>query len=480
MTENKSYSYGIRLAIIYSLVWFIDLLDASSLNVTLPAIAQSFHIDPINAEWAIVGFLLSMTIGISISSWLGENYGTRRIFLLSQLIYIGSSIGCGFSVDLSSLVFFRIFQGFAGGMAIPLGMSALMKAMPQSSWAKMSAYMNMVTLMAPALGPIFGAYAASLLGWRWIFFLKLPLSGICYLLSLYWVKKEVVNDRTKFDWGGFILGGFSLSGILWVFSGVGKNNLGLLLAIAFVSLLLGLFFIRLEKKSANPLVPFPIFNIYHFSFGNLIQSAANTIFLGANFLIALYLQKGLGLDLVSTGWIMAAITPGMIIVQPLVGKFYNKIGPLPFIIPGLIILSLSTCAFALTTPQTPVYILGLLVFCIGAASSITQTANVTSIFSSLPDKYKGPGSSLYSLFKQISASFGVALSTMILSIGMTPNNSTSINKIQSLDIFHACFIVLGLIPAIALICCKFINNKKALAQITQPSHIPTEAEFGTE
>jgi MFS family permease len=225
MIENKSYIYGIRLAIIYSLVWFIDLLDASTLNVTLPAIAQSFHIDPTNAEWTIVGFLLSMTIGISISGWLGDNYGTRRIFLLSQLIYIGSSIGCGFSVNLSSLIFFRIFQGFAAGMAIPLGMSALMKAMPQSNWAKTSAYMNMVTLIAPALGPLFGAYITSLFGWQWIFFLKLPLSGVCYLLSLYWVKKEAVKDKTKFDWSGFILGGLSLSGILWVFSEVGKKKI---------------------------------------------------------------------------------------------------------------------------------------------------------------------------------------------------------------------------------------------------------------
>lgn len=480
MIKNKNYSYGIRLAIIYTLVWFIDLLDASTLNVVLPAIAQSFQIDPTDAEWTIVGFLLSMTLGISISSWLGDNYGTKSIFLLSQFIYIGSSIGCGFSLNLSSLIFFRIFQGFAGGMAIPLGMSALMKAMPQSNWAKTSAYMNMVTLIAPALGPIFGAYVASMAGWQWIFFLKLPLSGVCYLLSLYWIKKEVANNKSKFDWGGFILGSLSLSGTLWCFSEVGKNNSGLLCAIALLSLLFGLFFIKVEKTSASPLIPLSIFKIHHFSFGNLIQSAANTIFLGANFLIALYLQKGLGLDLVSTGWIMAAITPGMIIVQPLLGKFYNRIGPLPFIIPGLIILSLSTWGFAFTTPQTPVSILGLLVFCIGASSSITQAANVTSIFSSLPNQYKGTGSSLYSLFKQISASFGVALSTMILSIGMMLNDSASLNKIPSIGIFHACFIVLGSIPIIALICCNFINNQKALAQVIQPNHVPSEAEFGTE
>ncbi|KAF3361906.1 hypothetical protein PHSC3_001560 [Chlamydiales bacterium STE3] len=480
MVENKSYSYGIRLAIIYSLVWFIDLLDASTLNVTLPAIAQSFHIDPINAEWAIVGFLLSMTIGISISGWLGDSYGTRLIFLISQLIYIGSSIGCGFSFDLSSLVFCRILQGFSGGMVIPLGMAALMRAMPQSDWAKTSAYMNMVTLIAPALGPIFGAYVTSLWGWRWIFFLKLPLSGLCFLLSLYWAKKEATRKGIKFDWPGFTLGGLSLSGLLWVFSEVGKSTYMLLLIVAIFSVLLGVLFIKAEKKSSAPLVPLLIFKIQHFTFGNLIQSAANTIFLGANFLIALYLQKGLGLNLVSTGWIMAAITLGMIIVQPLVGKFYNKIGPLPFIIPGLILLSFSTYAFALTSPQTSVYILGSLVFCIGAASSLIQTANVTAIFSGLPNKYKGSGSSLYALFKQISASFGVALSTMILSIGMTLNYSSSLNDIPSIATFHYCFIVLSSIPAVALICCRFINNEKALAQIIQPSHLPREAEFGAE
>jgi MFS family permease len=352
-------------------------------------------------------------------------------------------------------------------MAIPLGMSALMKAMPQSKWAKTSASMNMVTLLAPALGPVFGAYVTSWLGWRWIFFLKLPLSAVCYLFSAYWVQKETAPQKTNFDWNGFIFGGLSLSGLLWVFSEIGKNSTSFIVAIAFLSLLFGWLFIRAEKKSTTPLIPLSIFKIRHFSFGNLIQSAANTIFLGANFIIALYLQKGLDFDLVSTGWIMAAITLGMIIVQPLVGKFYNKVGPLPFIIPGLIVLSLSTYAFALTTTQTSGYILGLLVFCIGAASSITQTANLSSIFSGLPNKFKGPGSSLYSLFKQISASFGVALSTMVLSIG-----SASINDSQTINIFHTCFLVLGTIPAMALICCKFINNKKALDEITKPSHIP--------
>jgi len=460
--SEKNYAYGIRLAIIYSIVWFIDLLDSSTLNVALPAIAQSFHIDPTNVEWAIVGFLLSMTIGISISGWLGDNYGTRRIFLLSQIIYILSSLGSGFSFSISWLIFFRIFQGFSCGMAIPLGMSALMKAMPQSHWAKTSACMNTVTLLAPALGPIFGAYVTSLFGWQWIFFLKLPLSFICLLLSMYWVKNEILEDKKPFDWSGFGLGALCLSGILWVFSAVGKQDSLYLFSVAALSILVGALFIRIEKSSAHPLVPLSIFKNAHFSYGNLIQSAANTIFLGANFLIALYLQKGIGLDIVSAGWVMACITPGMLLMQPFIGKFYNRIGPLPFIVSGLILLTLSTYAFAFTAPGTSVYVIGSLVFLIGAASAMAQSANVTSIFSSLSHKDKGAGSALYSLFKQISASFGVALSTMVLSFGMQVNHVAD----PSLGIFHVCFIVLGSIPAISLYFCRYISNQHALQRVS--------------
>ena len=176
MNYDSSYRYGIRLAVIYALIWFVDLLDASSLNVVLPIISDAFHMDPTDVEWAIVGFLLSMTIAITVSHFLSDKYGTRKIFLLSQVLYIIGSIGCGFSGNLTTLVFFRLWQGFSAGLAIPLGMAVLIRSVSQIHWTLLSTNMNMVTLIAPAIGPLFGGYVTSLLGWRWIFFSKLPLS----------------------------------------------------------------------------------------------------------------------------------------------------------------------------------------------------------------------------------------------------------------------------------------------------------------
>ncbi|CDZ81275.1 High-copy suppressor of rspA [Candidatus Rubidus massiliensis] len=456
---DKHLQYGKRLAVIYCLVWFIELLDSSSLNVALPSISHYLNVNPSQAEWTIVGFLLSMTIGILLSGWLGNNFGMRSIFLLSQIFYILSSIGCGISGTIEQLILFRIMQGFSAGMAIPLGMAELMKVVPLSHRAKITASINTITLFAPAVGPILGAYVTSLINWRWIFFFKLPLSIFCLGLSTIWVRKDPIYAKTPFDWAGFITGSLTVIGMLWIFSQIGKTNPYYLSLFAIFCLACLVQFIKIEKSTPHPLVPLSLFTSKNFSYGNLIQSAANTIFLGANFLIALYLQQGLEIDLVTTGWIMASITPGMIIVQPLVGKYYNTYGPLPFIATGLIILSLTTYSFVFTTSQTSYLKLCLLIFLIGASSSMTQTANVTSIFSSIPDKHKGVGSSLYSLFKQLSASFGVALTTLILSTTL-PFNANLTAEVSS---FHYCFIVLGSIPLLSLYFFRYLNPESNLA-----------------
>lgn len=448
---NYPYSYGIKIAIIYSLVWFIDLLDASTLNVAIHSIAESFHIESIQAEWALIGFLLAMTLGIGLSSWLANRFGMKKVFILSQVFYLLSSIGCAFAFNIEALILFRVIQGLAAGMAIPLGMSSLMKALPQAKWAKTSAYMNTVTLIAPALGPIFGAYVTLELGWQWIFLIKLPLSLFCLALTFWWIEEEEASLKTPFDFTGFFLGASFITLLLWSCSEAGTIH-PIFLAVAFIiTALLGFLFIFTEKRVSHPLIAVEIFEIRSFSFGNIIQCSANMIFLGANFLIALYLQKGLGHDLATTGWIMAAITPGMMLAQPMIAKFYHRIGPIPFIITGLLGLSLCMLAFGLTSPKTPPMVLALIVFSIGFSSAITQTANVPAIFSEVPHRIKSSGSALYSLFKQISSSFGIALSAMILSLHSNP---------ESISAFHLTFALLGLVPLFSLFFCKRLGAAK--------------------
>lgn len=453
MSDNVSVRYGIKLAIVYAMVWFVDLLDSTSLNVAITSIATYFEVAPSSTEWVVIGFFLAMTVGISISGWLGDTYTMRRVFLLSQILYILSSAACACAPSLHLLIAFRAVQGFAGGLAIPLGMAALLQVMPKTLWAKTTANINMITLLAPALGPLYGVYVTEWLDWRAIFYIKLPLMILTLALSVIWLRKEQSIPRGRFDWSGFTVGATSLLAILWVFSEVGKGHGSISLALIFaVACYLGLLFIRIEQKKEAPLIPLEIFRIRRFTLGNVVQSSANAIFLGANFMIALYLQDGLKLPLVETGWVMACISPGMIIAQPLIGRFYNRVGAIPYMITGLLILSSCMLSLMLMDAATPHYLIGLNIFLIGCASSLTQSSNVVSIFASLPNAYKGSGSSLYTVFKQLSASFGVAFSAMVFSLAG--------GSFAGLFSYHFCFAALATLPMLGLVCTLLIREKQ--------------------
>ncbi len=488
MNTQKSQfdSYGIKIAILYSIVWFIDLLDASMLNVALPNIAQAFNIDPTNAEWTIIGFLLALTIAIPISSWLGNVYGLRRTFLFSQVLYSIASLACGFAFSLSQLITFRIIQGAAGGLLIPIGMTLLIQSIPKYKWSAITSRMNLVTLIAPAVGPLLAGYITNMWGWRWLFFSKIPLSLVCLLLSYLWVKEYLANKKTgRFDWLGFILLTGSLSTLFIALSEIGKSHvsiytLGLLIII---SLLTGIFFIYNELRCKNPMLSLSIFKFKLFSIGNIVQCAANIIFLGATFITGLYLQDALHMDIVMVGWILSAITPGMICILPIVSRYYNRLGPLPFIIPGLLGMAISMFGLTFVTAQTSSLLIAFLIFLEGASSAIVQTPNVIAIFSEIPSDLKSDGSAIYALGKQLSATVGVALSTMIVSIGMQYYGIQNLQDTVGVNlahIFHYAFYVLGLIPLITIPLCYWYDNKKALSFVRKKDHLESETELETE
>ncbi len=479
---EKNISYGLRLAIIYSIIWFVDLLDASLLNIALPEVSQYFHIDPTNAEWALIGFLLAMIIGMLMSNPASTNFGSRRIFLIAAWAYVISSLACGLSQHFSELVIFRVIQGFAGGLMIPLGMQLLMSAMPQSKWVKTSSWMNVFTLLAPALGPTLAGYIVTYLDWRWLFFIKLPLSIFCAILAHLWVKYAAPQKTKKFDWFGFLFASISLCLFLLVVSEIGKPHFskGMLITLFILAILFGMAFFWQQKRFENPLVPLTIFRSKLFAWGNVIQSAANMIFLGATFLIALYLQWGVGFEIVDVGWMMAAISVGIISVMPITAKFYNRIGPLPYMIVGLLLMAGSMFSLIFITKQTPPIVIALIIFCEGAGSAGLQTTNFASIFSEVPQKLRGTGSSLYTLFKQISASLGIALSTMALTVTMKFNGISTLTTSSPKELFYSPLILLGTIPLLALLCCFFIDNKRALQYTKPQDHLETEFEEGIE
>lgn len=478
--------YELRIAIIYAIVWFIDLLDASILNVALPSIAHAFGMSAPDAEWAIIGFLLALTIAIPVSSRMGDAWGVKKVFLGAQIVYTASSLACGAALSLQQLIMFRIIQGAAGGLLIPVGMTILMLSIPAIKWSTVTPRINMVTLIAPAMGPLVAGYIIDILSWRWLFFIKLPLLVACAVLSYLWVQEEKTKKGMQaFDWAGFVLLTMSLSALFMGLSEVGRGHLSsaTIAGLCGASIILGAAFLWVETKAQHPLILLEIFRYRLFTVGNIIQSAANMIFLGATFITGLYLQQGLGLDIVTTGWILAAITPGMLCALALVSRFYNTHGPLVLIMPGLVLMGLSMFGLTFVTAATSPFIIAFLIFCEGLASAMIQTPNVMAIFAPIPSSLKSDGSSIYALGKQLSATMGVALSTMTLSVTMNWYGVGDLAMAipgQAAALFYPSFYVLALVPLLALPLCLIYENKAALNFAKKEDHLESETELGAE
>ncbi len=167
--------YKWLVGIVYIMALFMDLLDMTVINVAIPTLAREFSASTTTIEWVVTGYLLSLALFIPISGWLGDRFGTKRIFMTALTFFVTGSLLCGLAWNVESLIAFRVFQGIGGGMLTPVGMTMLFRAFPPSERAAASAILTVPITVAPALGPILGGYLVDYQDWRWIFFLNIPV-----------------------------------------------------------------------------------------------------------------------------------------------------------------------------------------------------------------------------------------------------------------------------------------------------------------
>jgi multidrug resistance protein len=150
------------------------------INVALPTLGREFHASTASIEWVVLGYLLSLAVWIPASGWLGDRFGTKRMFLAALVIFTVASVLCGVAQSLTQLVAFRILQGVGAGMMSPVGTTMMFRAFPPVERAKAAGILVTSTVLAPALGPVVGGWLITHGSWRWIFYINIPVgSSLC-------------------------------------------------------------------------------------------------------------------------------------------------------------------------------------------------------------------------------------------------------------------------------------------------------------
>jgi EmrB/QacA subfamily drug resistance transporter len=307
------------------------LLDSTVVNVALPRIGEDLDADLAVLQWTVTAYLLTLSSLILLGGALGDRYGRRRIFVIGVVWFAAASLLCGLAPGAGVLIAARALQGVGGALLTP-GSLALIQAVfhPDDRARGVGAWSGLGGVAA-AVGPFVGGWLVDGPGWRWVFFLNVPLAAVCVPVALRHVPETRERDargRGGFDVRGAVLGALALAGVTYaLIAAPGRGTAPGVLVPAVAGVLLGVVFVRVEGRRADPMLPPAIFRIRLFSAINAVTVCVYAAFSGFFFLSVLQLQVVAGYSAVQAGTALLPTTVLMLLLSARSGELGERIGP---------------------------------------------------------------------------------------------------------------------------------------------------------
>lgn len=179
-----------------SLATFMNVLDSSIANVSLPAIAGDLGVSPTQGTWVITSFGVANAISVPLTGWLTRRFGAVRLFTMSVLLFVLTSWLCGFAPSLEMLIAFRVLQGLVAGPMIPLSQTLLLSSYPPAKAGMALAMWSMTTLVAPVMGPLLGGWITDNISWPWIFYINVPV-GLAAAAATWAIYRDRETPRAR-------------------------------------------------------------------------------------------------------------------------------------------------------------------------------------------------------------------------------------------------------------------------------------------
>ncbi|OJU80337.1 MAG: MFS transporter [Chlamydia sp. 32-24] len=341
--QRTDSSFLILVTIALGLGTFIQILDSSIANVAIPYIAGDLATSTNEGTWVITSFAVSNSVVILLTGWLAARFTQVRVFIVSTFLFSVISWLCALSWNLQSLIFFRVLQGAAGGTLIPLSQSLLLQSFPPAKKGLALGFWSMIVIVAPIIGPILGGWLTENYGWRWIFYINVPL-GI-FSAFLTWVllgKNQVITQKVPVDIIGFFLLTVAIS-CAQITLDKGEQldwwESIAIRALVITSIVAFIYFLIWNYTSPYPIVDFSFFKDRNFLFATICSALGFLIYFGSVVLIPLWLQSQQGYTAYWAGVAVAPIGIIPVILSPFVGRYVGIIDPRKILTVGFAVFS---------------------------------------------------------------------------------------------------------------------------------------------
>jgi MFS transporter, DHA2 family, multidrug resistance protein len=426
------------IALTVMLPTFLEVIDTSVVNVALDHIRGSLSAGIDEATWTMTSYLVSNAIIIPMTGWLSRLLGRKVYLILSISLFTVSSLLCGLSWNLQSLVFFRVMQGIGGGALQPLSQSILLESFPMGQMGMATAIYGMGVTSGPIIGPMLGGWVTDNWSWHWIFFINVPIGVIAAIMAYVFVVDPPYMKKTKMKidtWGLalLVIGLGSLQILLdkgqredWFSSGM----ITWLAVAAAVSLV---FFVIVELYSDHPVVDLRVFRRPTFAIGNTIVFLAFITLFGSLVLLPVFAQKMMGYSATLAGLALAPGGFATMLVMPIVGRLVLKVNMK--ILLGVSILTIALSAFLMGRFNLYIDFAGIMwprvVMGIGLGCLFVPLTALT--LRQLPNEEMANGSAIYNLLRNIGGSVGIALVTTMLARGAQIHQAYLAGHISAFD-----------------------------------------------
>ncbi|MEW9701319.1 DHA2 family efflux MFS transporter permease subunit [Paenibacillus sp. SI8] len=414
-SEGSSRMWLTLIAIVMGT--FVAVLNSSLMNVAMNKFVAVFGSDINTMQWVITGYTLASAMVIPMSGFLGAKYGNKNLFLYSVAGFTLFSVVSGLAWSASTMILFRIIQGFAGGFIMPVGMSIIYSTFPREKTGTAIGLWGVAAMVAPALGPTFGGYLIQNFSWRLLFFINVPIGVLAVILCKVLMKDTPRTEGVKFDTAGAILSMIFFGSLLLALSkgqAEGWTSLFIvsLLFVAFFSLLL-LIWVELGQK--QPVLDLKLFKNLKFTISVIAGSLVMMGMMGGTFLTPLYLQNIQGLSAMETGLLMMPQSIAMAIMMPISGKLADKFGIVPLCITGLAILGITTVDLHHLTTDTPNHWLNVVLTIRGIGIGLCMMPLTSAGMSAVTPQQVSNASPLSNVCRQVAGSLGIAIFMALMS-----------------------------------------------------------------
>ncbi len=413
------------VSMIVVLATFMEVLDTSIANVSLPHIAGSLAASTDESTWVLTSYLVANAIVLPLSGWFSNTFGRKRFYMTCVVLFTASSFLCGLAPSLPLLIFFRVLQGLGGGGLQPSAQAILADAFPPEKRGMGFSVYAMAVVFAPAIGPTLGGWITDNFNWRWIFYINVPVGIVSFVLTgalikdpAYLVERvKQLRGRIRVDFIGMGLLTLCL-GFLQVVLDKGQEDdwfgSNLIAWSSAISLAAFLAVIWWELRIENPIVDLRLFRERNFAMSNVLIFGLGFALFGSTVLVPQFLQALMGYSATESGKVLSPSGVVVMLILPITGLAINRVGPRALIAVGLVIAGVSLWLTSHIDLQVDYWTVTWYRILQGVGIAFLFVPISTVSFSRLPPEKSNAASALFNLARNLGASFGIATVTTLV------------------------------------------------------------------